>query len=62
MEGDTMNDFYKQLKVWGVAMFIGIMVGGFVKQEWTFKAIEKDCLVLKSFRIGEAAFDCKVKL
>ena len=57
-----MNEFYRQLKVWGVAMFIGIMAGGFVKQEWTFKSIEKDCQVLKSFRIGNSAFECKVKL
>lgn len=62
MEGNKMNEFYRQLKVWGVAMFIGIMVGGFVKQEWTFKSIEKDCQVLKSFRIGNSAFECKVKL
>jgi hypothetical protein len=62
MEGYIMNDLFRQLKVWGVAMFIGIMLGGFIKQEWTFKAIEQDCKVLKAFRIYNKAYDCKEKV
>ena len=54
-----MSDIFKQLKVWGIAFLIGGLSGGFVQQEFTIKAIEKDCQFLKAFRTYNKAYDCK---
>jgi hypothetical protein len=59
MEGNKMSDIFKQLKVWGIAFLIGGLSGGFVQQEFTIKAIEKDCQFLKAFRTYNKAYDCK---
>lgn len=62
MEGNKMKHFFDHLKNWGIAFLIGGLAGGFIQQDWTIKAIEKDCKILKAFRTYNKAYDCKEKV
>lgn len=53
------DHFAETIKRWGIAFLIGATVGLIYGQNRTFAQIEKDCLVLNSFRINETAFNCK---
>jgi hypothetical protein len=59
MEGNKMNRFLEDLKRWGIAAIIGGLLGGVLQFQVFQSKVEYDCKVLKAFRVGDKAYDCK---
>jgi len=54
-----MKQFKESMRLWGVAFIIGAVIGGVLQFELFHSRVEYDCKVLKAFRVGDKAYDCK---
>lgn len=58
---DSTIDWKGYLKTLAVGAMIGFATGGFFMNVAYTERLIEDCAVMKQFRIGQLAYECKVK-